>query len=287
MTSRSGVRLATFARLLAAGILAASLAVLAAPAASAAGAGARAATPDPADLGAVTAIDPATGEARTHVIDPGRPVPAVFGVVNRGDAPVDGLVLHVRVLNDLDLAMRYGNCWYAEWTNQESAWCAFDAELGVDAALAVEAPIVATKADARPEGISSIVYQWWSQEWVDANGGLQAVADRWAGPDTAAERGDGDALTVAPAGEPLSTPVTGSLGFIGVTLTPSSAPTASPEPTSSPTPTVVPSPSGGGGGGLPVTGAGTTTVAGLGMALLLVGGVGYVLARRRRDRFVS
>ena len=211
----------------------------------------------------------------------------MFGVVNRGDAPVDGVVLHVRVLNDLDLVVRYGNCWYADWTNQESAWCAFDAELGVDAALAVEAPIVAPKADARPEGISSIVYQWWSQEWVDANGGLQGVADRWAGPGTAAELGDGDALTVAPAGEPLSTPVTGSLGFIGVTLTPSSSPTASPEPPSSPTPTVVPSPSGGGGGGLPVTGAGTTTVAGLGVALLLVGGVGYVLARRRRSRFIS
>ncbi|MFU8854580.1 LPXTG cell wall anchor domain-containing protein, partial [Micromonospora sp. SL1-18] len=44
---------------------------------------------------------------------------------------------------------------------------------------------------------------------------------------------------------------------------------------------------GGDGGGLPVTGSKTATVAGAGAALLLLGGAGYLVARRRRTRFVA
>ncbi|MFC6018946.1 LPXTG cell wall anchor domain-containing protein [Plantactinospora solaniradicis] len=43
---------------------------------------------------------------------------------------------------------------------------------------------------------------------------------------------------------------------------------------------------GGGGGGLPVTGASTGIVAGAGILLLAAGAFGFVLARRRRTRFV-
>ncbi|MEV0003094.1 ALF repeat-containing protein [Micromonospora sp. NPDC050980] len=77
--------------------------------------------------------------------------------------------------------------------------------------------------------------------------------------------------------------------------------TATPEPTAtatatpSATTTVVPTPApsgsagapGGEGGGLPVTGSDTATVAGVGGALLLLGGVGFVIGRRRRSRFVA
>jgi LPXTG-motif cell wall-anchored protein len=45
--------------------------------------------------------------------------------------------------------------------------------------------------------------------------------------------------------------------------------------------------SGGQGGGLPDTGANTATVAAIGGALLLLGGAGYVIGRRRRSRFVA
>lgn len=41
------------------------------------------------------------------------------------------------------------------------------------------------------------------------------------------------------------------------------------------------------GGGLPVTGANTATVAGIGGALLLLGGAGYLIGRRRRSSFVA
>ncbi|WP_089154814.1 LPXTG cell wall anchor domain-containing protein [Micromonospora sp. NBS 11-29] len=76
------------------------------------------------------------------------------------------------------------------------------------------------------------------------------------------------------------------------TPTPTSRPTSTPSATPSATTTVAPpsaesaSP-GGEGGGLPVTGADTATVAGIGGALLLLGGAGYVIGRRRRSRFVA
>ncbi|MET8372019.1 LPXTG cell wall anchor domain-containing protein [Micromonospora profundi] len=75
------------------------------------------------------------------------------------------------------------------------------------------------------------------------------------------------------------------------TPTPKPTPTASPSATTTaaPTPSSSDSPgaSGGDGGGLPVTGANTATVASAGGALLLLGGVGYLIGRRRRSRFVA
>lgn len=74
-----------------------------------------------------------------------------------------------------------------------------------------------------------------------------------------------------------------------------SQPTPTPSATPSATTTVAPTPAssaspsapGGEGGGLPVTGANTATVAGIGGALLLLGGAGYLIGRRRRSRFVA
>ncbi|SCL50213.1 ALF repeat-containing protein [Micromonospora chersina] len=80
---------------------------------------------------------------------------------------------------------------------------------------------------------------------------------------------------------------------------PAPTPTAQPVPTPSATPsattTIAPAPApsaslgapGGEGGGLPVTGANTAAVAGIGGALLLLGGAGYLIGRRRRSRFVA
>jgi LPXTG-motif cell wall-anchored protein len=75
------------------------------------------------------------------------------------------------------------------------------------------------------------------------------------------------------------------------TQTPSATPSAAPSATT----TVAPVPTlsagadapGGEGGGLPVTGADAGTVAGVGGALLLLGGAGYLIGRRRRSRFVA
>jgi LPXTG-motif cell wall-anchored protein len=74
-----------------------------------------------------------------------------------------------------------------------------------------------------------------------------------------------------------------------------SQPTAIPSGTPSGTTTAAPirtssasqGTSGGEGGGLPVTGSNTGIVAGIGGALLLLGGASYLIARRRRARFVA
>ncbi|NED54103.1 LPXTG cell wall anchor domain-containing protein [Micromonospora aurantiaca] len=76
---------------------------------------------------------------------------------------------------------------------------------------------------------------------------------------------------------------------------PTTTPTATPSATSTVVPPVTPTAGvgapggdgGGEGGGLPVTGADTATVAGIGGALLLIGGASYVIGRRRRSRFVA
>ncbi|MEU7798570.1 ALF repeat-containing protein [Micromonospora arborensis] len=77
--------------------------------------------------------------------------------------------------------------------------------------------------------------------------------------------------------------------------TPSATPSTTPSATPSATTTVAPTPTsstslgapGGEGGGLPVTGTETATVASIGGALLLLGGAGYLIGRRRRSRFVA
>ncbi|PTA44590.1 LPXTG cell wall anchor domain-containing protein [Micromonospora sp. RP3T] len=87
------------------------------------------------------------------------------------------------------------------------------------------------------------------------------------------------------------------------TSTPRPTPTPTPTPTAQPTPsatssatttgapTAAPSASadapGGSGGGLPLTGADTATVVTIGAVLLLLGGAGYLIGRRRRSRFVA
>ncbi|MCW3845481.1 LPXTG cell wall anchor domain-containing protein [Micromonospora yasonensis] len=282
-------RYATFA--VSATILAAGLAATPSAAAPASN------EPDPAKLAAGTEKDPETGKNRTYLVGQGEDVPAVLGVTNLGDAPVDGLIVHVRVLNDLDFTKKYENCWYAVDSNQESAWCEFDEELAPGASLAVTGAGISTKPDARAENISSIVHRWVSKEYADAQGGVQVLADQWAGQGTKAVRGTESPLALTPPSGPLGG-LGGPIGFAGVKLVtpPTSEPTASPTPTATPSATTAaPAPAssaslgtpGGEGGGLPVTGGDTATVAGVGGGLLLLGGAGYLIARRRRTRFMA
>jgi hypothetical protein len=71
------------------------------------------------------------------------------------------------------------------------------------------------------------------------------------------------------------------------TATPSQTPTATTTAAAVPPASAGGGASGGEGGGLPVTGSDTVTVAGIGVALLLIGGAGDLMARRRRSRFVA
>ncbi|SCE81052.1 ALF repeat-containing protein [Micromonospora mirobrigensis] len=92
--------------------------------------------------------------------------------------------------------------------------------------------------------------------------------------------------TSQPAPTPTAqpTPTATSQPVPTSSATPSATTTTAPTPAPSAS---VGAPGGGEGGGLPVTGADTMTVVGVGGALLALGGAGYVIGRRRRSRFVA
>ncbi|WP_433285792.1 LPXTG cell wall anchor domain-containing protein [Micromonospora sp. CA-244673] len=291
MTVHFAARLALGAGVLAAGVTALPAAGHAAPA------------PDSATLVAVTERDPATGLNVKYPVKPGEVVPAALGVTNPGDAPVSGLVVQIRVVDDLDLAVKHDNCWYAVDSNLEAAWCEFDNELAARQTLAVVGDVVTAKADARPDKVTSIIFRWFSKQWVDAQGGVQQLADGDAGQGTKAVRGTGTALTLTERDLPLpETPRPINFAYAQLVTPPTTQPTATPspggtptatptggtEPTAAPTGTAgAPGDGGTGGGGLPVTGANIGLLAGVGGALLVLGGGGYLIARRRRTRFVA
>ncbi|WIN00860.1 LPXTG cell wall anchor domain-containing protein [Actinoplanes oblitus] len=95
-----------------------------------------------------------------------------------------------------------------------------------------------------------------------------------------------------PTSSPSATPsASASVTPVATASTgPSASSTASTGPSASSTASTGAGASGGEDGegdGLPVTGAATGTVAGIGGALLLLGGAGYLIGRRRRSRFVA
>ncbi|MDI6100566.1 LPXTG cell wall anchor domain-containing protein [Actinoplanes sp. NEAU-A12] len=88
--------------------------------------------------------------------------------------------------------------------------------------------------------------------------------------------------SVTPSATTTVAPKPSSSASIGASGTSSASPSAPGTSSASPSAT-----DGGEGGGLPVTGASTGAVAGIGGALLLLGGAGYLIGRRRRSRFVA
>ncbi|GHJ14182.1 ALF repeat-containing protein [Micromonospora sp. AKA38] len=94
-----------------------------------------------------------------------------------------------------------------------------------------------------------------------------------------------DARALDCAAQPTPTPTATST--VQPTPTASATPSASATAVPTAAPSVSPGAPLGEGGGLPVTGSDTATVASIGGALLLLGGVGFVIGRRRRSRFVA
>lgn len=293
MTIHLSARLALGGSLLAAGLVAAPVSAHAAEPGA-----------DTATLAAVTEQDPATGRNVKYPVRPGDVVPGSLGVTNLGDEPVKGVVVQMRAFDDLDLVTTYDNCWYAVDSNLDIAWCEFDDELAAHATLAPSGDVIVTRSDARADKVVSVVFRWFSKAWADERGGVQKLAQGDADQGTTAVRGTGAGLPLTPRELPLpATPR--PINFVYATLvTPSGPqPSATVSPTVGASPTGVPTPSapagapggtpaapgagGGDGGGLPVTGSNTAGVAGAGVALLLLGGVGYLVARRRRTRFVA
>jgi LPXTG-motif cell wall-anchored protein len=256
-----------------------------------------------------TAFDALTDRV-TEPVAPGGVAGKVLGVGNVSKEPVAGAVVNIRALNDADLLGQYDNCWYYQDSNVEGAWCEFDEVLTAGETYAIAGPMIQAAAEPTYQDESSlIVFRWYTRETAEQNGGVEALArrDNVSGE---VRQGTGravdlEARTLALREKP--NPI--GLAYIKVTRpspqpsasvppseVPSSGPTSTaPAPTgsasasaSAPTP-ADPGPvdDGGEGGGLPVTGSAASTAAGVGAGLLLAGGIGYAVARRRRTRFVA
>ncbi|MEU8329363.1 LPXTG cell wall anchor domain-containing protein [Micromonospora sp. NPDC048839] len=171
---------------------------------------------------------------------------------------------------------------------------------------ALQKPLDGTSAELRAF-LKSNVYTAWSvalriavnQTMTDAGANVKEAAQKTLGTDSVdtylAYLNNG--LYAARAADCASqpTPTPSATSSVTPIATPSATTTATPSATTSATTTVAPTPTssasgaaaGGDGGGLPVTGANTMIVASVGAALLLLGGAGYLIGRRRRARFVA
>ncbi|GAB1690131.1 LPXTG cell wall anchor domain-containing protein [Krasilnikovia sp. M28-CT-15] len=300
--------------------LRAGIAAVLAVAAAAAPAAAAAAAPvsDPTTLVAVTEVDAATHHNQVYPVGRGADVPAALGVASTGDTAVRGLVLHVRAVDDLDLPKRYDNCWYYVDSNLDGAYCEFDDELAAGATLAVAGPVVTTAADARPDKVKVIIFRWFTKAEADAKGGAQKLAQAEADKGTTVQRGSGATVRLEARSLPLPSP--GDRYRVNFAYPKLVLPATEPTPTARPTesaqvsapsstsPAATPSSSSvaatpatptstsaapgaaggaGGGGSLPLTGTPIAVIGVAGAVLLLLGGAGYLAARRRRTRFVA
>ncbi len=269
------------AAVLAAGVMVLPSAAMAAPA-------------DTANLAVLIERHP-DGKPVIYPIHPGETVPVVAGVVNQGDQAVSGVAVRLRIVDDLDLPKKFGNCQYFVDQNLHGAWCQIDAELAPAGKYAL-APLDVSAAKDAKKAPGALVVQFVSKKWADDQGGIAALAKSESGAGTTPVAGTGGPVGLVKVSDlplPKDPASTGSVGFDLRLPSASASPTTG---TASPTRTASSSASssaavagtaGSDGGGLPLTGSKSAAVAGLG-AVLLVGGAGvFLLTRRRRAKFVA
>jgi len=245
--------------------------------------------PDSADLDAVQERAAAGERPRIRRYTRGEPVPGSIGVRNRGDAPVDGLVVELRLADeDMAFLKKYDNCWYALEGKPDSAWCEFDRDVVAGATLKLAAPVAVATQQRFGDIIKDIRFRWASADWAQGHGGIRDLAEMSATPGTDVERGTEGTLTLETAPADLKPGLTGAVDYILFSVPPVGAEPSTTPPTTPPTTTPGDGQGGGeGGGGLPITGTQTATVAAVGGGLLVTGLIGYAVARRRRTRFVA
>ncbi|GAA3348011.1 hypothetical protein GCM10020358_64860 [Amorphoplanes nipponensis] len=242
-------------------------------------------------FGALTERDK-NNNSVVYPIQRGETIPVVLGVTNRGTAPSAGVVVNIRVFNDLNLPRTFTNCRYYTDSNLDGAYCEFDRELPVGGTYALS-PFQVSAEPKAEDFTSSVVFQWFPKDWADKQGGIEKLAGNAGGPGGTPEAGSGGELTLQPQELPVPEQ-TQRVGFAYVALkTPPTSPTATPTstptsaPTATPTGTVAapattpPADGGGEGGGLPVTGLNIAAVAGAGVLLLLAGVLAFLFTRRR------
>jgi LPXTG-motif cell wall-anchored protein len=240
---------------------------------------------DTAHLIALTAHDP-TQNGASYQVKPGETVPVAAGVANLGDKAVGGLVVHLWFIgSEQRLTDGFGNCEYYLDGTAQGAWCEFDQELAAGGKYALPPLHVSVPEGAKEtRTLVEVVY---SKEYADSRGGMAALAKVEGLPDSSTPvPGAGAKASLAEGTDltPSKQPAATSFIYFHLIL-PSASPSA---PASSATATATATASGqGGGGGLPVTGADTAVVAGVGAVLLVGGAAAFLLTRRRRASFTA
>ncbi|WP_433372232.1 LPXTG cell wall anchor domain-containing protein [Actinoplanes sp. CA-142083] len=237
----------------------------------------------------------ADGKTVVYPARQGETVPIVLGVKNTGAEALKGIVVNVRVLNEVDLPKEFTNCVYYVDSNLRGAWCSIDAEVAAGGTYKLS-PFRVTVSTKAEKISAAVIFQWATLEYAESKGGIEALAKADSGKGTTPAAGAGEKLGLATAELPVPAEPAG-VGFAYLKLVtppttpPTAVPTTSPAATASSSataaPTVTATEAGGGGGGLPVTGSKTAAVAGIGALLLVAGAVGVLLVRRRRTRFVA
>jgi hypothetical protein len=220
--------------------------------------------------------------------EPGKRVAVPIEVTNKGTKPVKGAVMRVLGTGDLEIAGRYTNCEYSD--QNDEVFCRFDEELAASATYVLSESPLALQAEADTTKNHPYSAHLWTRDDADEAGSLSKLAYHTLTPGTSGVL----RLVRKPAADRVRALTTDSNGanniaFGAVKPIPAAPggikPTATaPSASASAAPALA---AGGSGGGLPVTGVEVTAIAGAGAALLGLGGVGYLLARRRRTRFVA
>ncbi|MEV6345649.1 LPXTG cell wall anchor domain-containing protein [Actinoplanes sp. NPDC051851] len=225
-------------------------------------------------------------------VHPGETVPVPLGVANVGDQDAAGIVINIRVVNDVELPTTFSNCRYYIDSNVEGAYCRFDTTITPEKVYRVDGFRVSTTAAATT--VTPVIFQLLTLETAEKLGGIDALAADAAGQGNPVVTGTGAATTLAVSDLTLQRE-NATVGFASLTLILPSAPASASSPAtasasasaSASTTATAATTSGEDGGGLPVTGSDTTTIVGAGTGILALGLIGIVLARRRRTRFVA
>ena len=223
-------------------------------------------------------VDLAVAVAETVVTGrPGQPISPPVLVTNNGDKPVDGAALRLVGYSGLQRFNNYTNCGYDKGDQQ--MYCRFDTVLAPGATYQLEGRPLAIRGNATPGEAAGYAAILFTGDDFDETGIMSALT-----------KGTEGVLCLVPRPSALRVPTTDSngenniaFGHVDVFDVPGGGPSSPPS-----------TPPGGGsagsgqhGGGLPVTGLPTGAIAGAGAGLLVLGGVGFLLARRRRARFVA
>jgi len=223
-------------------------------------------------------VDLAVSVAQTVVTGrPGQPINPPLLVTNNGSKPVDGAALRLVGYGDLRRFNSYTNCGYD--SGDQQMYCRFDTVLAPGATYELNGWPFALRPKATPGEASGYAAILFTGDDFDETGIMSALT-----------KGSAGVLRLDPQPSALRAPTTDShgenniaFGHVDVFDVPGGGP-------SSPATT----PPGGGshgggqaGGGLPVTGLPIGAIAGAGAGLLVLGGAGFLVARRRRARFVA